>query len=179
MAVFGLILVLVLLAWGTGAQNLKYLWDTPSVIMVGVTTLGLVLFAGGRIPVMFKAVFARSASPEELRAGIEGWKKARIYSLAAAIFGGLIGLIIMLNNLNDPSQLGPGMAVALISFVYAMMVGFVFCLPLQVRLEAKLGASTDTTPFGSAVLAYIVGWMLGLTTFFVLLASFGSALSGR
>lgn len=168
MAILGLVLAVVFLLWGTGGQNLKYLFDPASFIMVGVTTLGLLLFAGGRIPAMFRAVFARSPSSEVLRAGIEGWKKARIYALSAGLLGGLVGLILMLDNLSEPSRIGPGMAVAVISGLYALGIAFVFCLPLQARLEDRLGESTDPSAFGSAVLYYLYGFFLCFSVFLVL-----------
>jgi chemotaxis protein MotA len=59
------------------------------------------------------------------------------YAPAFGMIGTLIGLILMLRHLDDPSKIGPGMAVALITTLYGVMgANFVF-LPLAEKLEAR------------------------------------------
>jgi chemotaxis protein MotA len=56
---------------------------------------------------------------------------------AFGMIGTLIGLVQMLRNLQDPSQIGTGMATALITTFYgAVMANLVF-LPLAGKLEAR------------------------------------------
>lgn len=45
-------------------------------------------------------------------------EKAGEYAPAWGMIGTLIGLVLMLNDLNDPATLGPQMAVALLTTFY-------------------------------------------------------------
>ncbi|MFW5962496.1 MAG: motility protein A [bacterium] len=56
---------------------------------------------------------------------------------AFGMIGTLIGLIQMLSVLDDPSQLGGGMAVALITTLYGAMAANLFFIPLAGKLETK------------------------------------------
>lgn len=62
-------------------------------------------------------------------------------SLAPAfgMIGTLIGLILLLQNLNDPSAIGPAMAVAIITTLYGMLVANVFFTPWANKLESQKG----------------------------------------
>ncbi|MEM1042265.1 MAG: MotA/TolQ/ExbB proton channel family protein [Bacteroidota bacterium] len=55
---------------------------------------------------------------------------AGLYAPAFGMIGTLIGLIQMLQNLNDPSAIGPAMAVAMITTFYGAFVANLIFLPL-------------------------------------------------
>src|SRR5690606_14121066 len=44
------------------------------------------------------------------------------YAPAFGMIGTLVGLVIMLQNMGDPSKLGPGMAVALLTTFYGALI---------------------------------------------------------
>lgn len=56
------------------------------------------------------------------------------YAPAFGMIGTLMGLIIMLGNMDDPDAIGPGMAVALITTLYGAIVANLFCLPFADKL---------------------------------------------
>ncbi|MFW5750992.1 MAG: motility protein A [Planctomycetota bacterium] len=56
---------------------------------------------------------------------------------AFGMIGTLIGLILMLQNLDDPSALGPGMAVALITTFYGAVIANLVFIPLAGKLGAR------------------------------------------
>ncbi|MCD0459822.1 motility protein A [Roseiconus lacunae] len=56
---------------------------------------------------------------------------------AFGMIGTLIGLVQMLRSLDDPSQIGGGMAVALLTTLYGALVANVVCIPLAGKLEAR------------------------------------------
>ena len=56
------------------------------------------------------------------------------FAPAFGMIGTLMGLIIMLGNMSDPSSIGPGMAVALITTLYGAIVANVFFLPFAEKL---------------------------------------------
>lgn len=68
--------------------------------------------------------------------------KKIIDSIAAAapafgMIGTLIGLVQMLRTLDDPSKIGGGMAVALLTTLYGAVIANLFCIPLAGKLEAR------------------------------------------
>jgi chemotaxis protein MotA len=56
---------------------------------------------------------------------------------AFGMVGTLIGLIQMLNKLDDPSQIGAGMAVAMVTTFYGAFVANLIFLPLAGKLENR------------------------------------------
>ncbi len=58
------------------------------------------------------------------------------YGPAFGMIGTLMGLIIMLGNMSDPSSIGSGMAVALITTLYGAIFSNLFCLPFADKLGA-------------------------------------------
>ncbi|QDV17006.1 Chemotaxis protein PomA [Gimesia panareensis] len=56
------------------------------------------------------------------------------YAPAFGMIGTLMGLIIMLGNMDDPEAIGPGMAVALITTLYGALVSNLFFLPFADKL---------------------------------------------
>ena len=92
------------------------------------------------------------ASPEQIRASLEtevsyidqrhasGKKIVDSCGAAAPAFGmigTLIGLVMMLRNLSDPSQIGAGMATALLTTLYGALIANVVCIPLAGKLETR------------------------------------------
>lgn len=57
---------------------------------------------------------------------------------AFGMIGTLVGLVQMLGNMEDPSAIGPAMAVALLTTLYGAVVSNLVCLPVSDKLIAKL-----------------------------------------
>ncbi|MCK4546793.1 MAG: MotA/TolQ/ExbB proton channel family protein [Candidatus Eisenbacteria sp.] len=68
------------------------------------------------------------------RRGQEMFKQMGKFAPAFGMMGTLIGLIAMLKNVNDPSAIGPGMAVALITTFYGTLVANLICIPIAGKL---------------------------------------------
>jgi chemotaxis protein MotA len=56
---------------------------------------------------------------------------------AMGMIGTLIGLVQMLQTLNDPSKIGPAMAVALLTTLYGAVLAFLVCNPIAAKLERR------------------------------------------
>lgn len=61
---------------------------------------------------------------------------------AFGMIGTLIGLVQMLRALDDPSQIGVGMATALLTTLYGALIANLFCLPMAGKLEARAQEET-------------------------------------
>ncbi|MCH2547960.1 MAG: MotA/TolQ/ExbB proton channel family protein [Alphaproteobacteria bacterium] len=62
-------------------------------------------------------------------------RKMAEVSPAMGLIGTLIGLVQMLGNLEDPSKIGPAMAVALLTTMYGAVLAYMFFSPLAAKLE--------------------------------------------
>ena len=56
---------------------------------------------------------------------------------AIGMLGTLIGLVQMLNTLDDPSSIGPAMAIALLTTLYGAFIAQLIALPLADKLQLK------------------------------------------
>jgi chemotaxis protein MotA len=62
-------------------------------------------------------------------------RKAAEFSPAMGLIGTLIGLVQMLGNLDDPTTIGPSMAVALLTTFYGAVLANMVFIPLASKLE--------------------------------------------
>ncbi|NQD66040.1 flagellar motor protein MotP [Bacillus haikouensis] len=63
--------------------------------------------------------------------------KAGEYAPAWGMIGTLIGLVLMLKNLNDPSSLGPNMAIALLTTLYGTLLANLVFIPMSSKLAMR------------------------------------------
>ncbi len=56
---------------------------------------------------------------------------------AFGMIGTLIGLVQMLQNMSDPSSIGPAMAVALLTTFYGAVIANVFTIPIATKLKQR------------------------------------------
>lgn len=61
------------------------------------------------------------------------------YAPAMGMIGTLIGLVIMLQNMSDPSKIGPGMAVAILTTLYGALLANTVFGPMSDRLARRSG----------------------------------------
>lgn len=66
-------------------------------------------------------------------------RRAADIAPAMGLIGTLVGLVQMLANLEDPSSIGPAMAVALLTTFYGAILGTVVLSPLAAKLERNSG----------------------------------------
>src|SRR5690625_6991987 len=64
-------------------------------------------------------------------------EKAGEYAPAWGMIGTLVGLVLMLNTLDDPATLGPSMAVALLTTLYGTVLANLVFIPMASNLENK------------------------------------------
>lgn len=59
------------------------------------------------------------------------------YAPAMGMIGTLIGLVQMLQNMSDPSSIGPAMAVALLTTFYGAVIANILCIPMAGKLKMR------------------------------------------
>lgn len=77
------------------------------------------------------SLVARHRAGQELLEGMAG------AAPAFGMIGTLIGLAQMLSTLDDPSKVGPGMAVALMTTLYGALIANLVALPLADKLKQR------------------------------------------
>lgn len=66
------------------------------------------------------------------------------YAPAMGMVGTLIGLVQMLQTMDDPAAIGPAMAVALLTTFYGAVIANVFCAPMAGKLKNRSASEVLT-----------------------------------
>ncbi|MBU9721097.1 MULTISPECIES: flagellar motor protein MotP [Bacillaceae] len=106
---------------------------------------GVMLAVDGIEPEVIKDIMMAEvvAMEERHRKGRLIIEKAGEYAPAWGMIGTLVGLVLMLQNLNDPATLGPNMAVALLTTLYGTLLANLVFIPMA----SKLAMSTEEEIF--------------------------------
>lgn len=80
------------------------------------------------------------AMDERHRSGAKIFSSLASAAPAMGMVGTLIGLVQMLQNMDDPSSIGPAMAVALLTTFYGALLANVVLTPLSGKLSHRNGA---------------------------------------
>ena len=96
----------------------------------------MALAADNRPPEVISAILQLEidAMEERHKIGIDVLNELGDSGPAMGMIGTLIGLVIMLQNLSDPSSIGPAMAVALLTTFYGALIANLFALPIKTKL---------------------------------------------
>ncbi len=86
---------------------------------------------------------AMDAEHQESLAASRVWEAAGGYSPTIGIIGAVLGLIHVMENLNDPSKLGGGIAVAFVATVYGVATANLVYLPIAAKLKRKLALALE------------------------------------
>lgn len=103
---------------------------------------GILLIVDGTDPDLVRAIMETElVSIEGRHKEVIGfWDTLGSMGPAWGMIGTLVGLVNMLYNMDDPSTLGPAMAVALITTLYGSLLANWICIPVANKLKADNGA---------------------------------------
>ena len=96
----------------------------------------------------------------------------RVLAIGTGLVGTIIGLVQMLQNMEDPSKIGPAMAVALLTAFYGIAWAELLLAPLINRLASRVTSSAPAgpRPANPSMLAALTIPVI-LAMFFVMIAS--------
>lgn len=99
---------------------------------------GIMLVVDGTDPELVRGIMETDLGCIEQRhkKSIAVWEKWGELGPAWGMIGTLIGLVDMLYHMDDPSTLGPAMAVALITTLYGSLLANWICTPVSNKLKA-------------------------------------------
>lgn len=69
--------------------------------------------------------------------GAEVFTSMGTFAPAMGMIGTLIGLVQMLQSMDDPSSIGPAMAVALLTTFYGSIMANIMCMPVAGKLKTR------------------------------------------
>lgn len=102
---------------------------------------GILLIVDGTDPELVRAIMETELISIEGRhkAKMGFWDALGAMGPAWGMIGTLVGLINMLNKMDDPSAIGPGMATALITTLYGSLLANWVCAPVSSKLKENNG----------------------------------------
>ena len=100
---------------------------------------GILLVVDGTDPELVRAIMETElvSMNDRHKSNIGFWEDVASMGPAWGMIGTLIGLILMLKNMNDPSSIGPSMAVALITTLYGSLLANWICTPVACKLKTN------------------------------------------
>jgi len=98
---------------------------------------GIMLIVDGTDPELVKSIMEADISSLELRhtRGISMMEQIGALAPAFGMLGTLIGLVIMLGGMDDPSAIGSGMSAALITTFYGSLIANAIAIPIANKLK--------------------------------------------
>ncbi len=100
---------------------------------------GIMLVVDGTDPELVRGIMETDLTCIEGRhkKTIAVWEKWAELGPAWGMIGTLIGLILMLNNMEDSSTIGPAMSVALVTTLYGSLVANWLCNPIASKMRVN------------------------------------------
>ena len=139
--------------------------DVNSILVVfGIVVGGsLFSFRSRDISAAFRLVWSKGPlDPEKAGAAKRVFQRLSNLAIGAGFIGALIGLVQMLSNLEDPTAIGPAMAVALLTQFYGLLLAeFVFA-PAASECEHRAFPASEVT---SGLQGLSLGKLLGFALF--------------
>ena len=104
----------------------------------GFCRLGLRLIVDGNNAIKVSDVLNLQIETVETRyrEQVKVWEAAGGYAPTIGILGAVLGLIHVMENLSDPTKLGPGIAVAFVATIYGVGLANLFFLPIANNLKS-------------------------------------------
>ena len=106
---------------------------------------GVLLIVDGTDPELVRGILETEMASidDRHKKNITFWLDLAGMGPAWGMIGTLIGLILMLQDMNDPSSIGPSMAVALITTLYGSLLANWICTPVAQKLNVNNSAEMD------------------------------------
>lgn len=100
---------------------------------------GIMLVVDGTDPELVRGILETELTclEERHKKVISLWEKWAELGPAWGMIGTLIGLVNMLNNMEDASSIGPSMAVALITTLYGSIIANWLCNPVATKMKVN------------------------------------------
>ncbi len=101
--------------------------------------LGLEAVSDGSDPVLVRDLMETQLEQIEgqVTRASKVWESAGGYTPTVGIIGAVLGLIQVMENLDNPEMLGPGIAVAFVATIYGVGAANLYFIPLSSKIKLK------------------------------------------
>lgn len=172
----------VVLSIGSGNDPVGRFLNVPSALIVVVIPLLILLSIYGWAGIVDAWLWvARTPTPgKTAEDAVTFFQLAAGFALATGFLGTLVGLCTMLANMDDPAQIGPGLAMVLLAQLYGVFIAVV-CISIGAYIARRhhCVATAKAVGFRAASVAgitTIAGLFTVLISFCILLLSFTSGI---
>ena len=109
---------------------------------------GILLIVDGTDPDLVRGIMETElvSTEDRHKNKISFWDTLGSMGPAWGMIGTLIGLVNMLYEMDDPSSIGPSMAVALITTLYGSLLANWICAPVAAKLKANNSTASFSLP---------------------------------
>lgn len=126
-----------------GFSSIAWFIDLPSLILIVMILIpGLLIMGEWKDFIKSFSVGVKPYNLLELKNIIEAVGAAQKLTIYGALFAIIISGILLMGRLDDPSTIGPNLAVCFLSGFYAVIIEF-FLLPLRLNAERKMNEEMD------------------------------------
>ncbi len=128
-------------SWGIAA--VVWFLDLPSLLLIALIFIpGLLIMGQWKDFLKAFSVGIRPYSLLELKNIIGAVDAAQKLTVYAALFAIIISGVLVMGRLDDPSTIGPNLAVCFLAGLYAVIIEFLL-LPLRLNAERKMNEEMD------------------------------------
>lgn len=140
---FLVIFLFSVLLGGWGLSAISWFLDLPSLSLIAFVLFpGLLIMGAWNDFIKAFSVGIKPFSLLQLKNIVEAVGAAQKLTVYGALFAIIISGVLIMGRLNDPSTLGPNLAVCFLSGFYAVIIEFLL-LPLRLNAERKMNEEMD------------------------------------
>jgi flagellar motor component MotA len=151
--------------------------DIPSAVLVVLTpaTILFAVYGWAGVVDAFAWIFRRPTPGKPAREAAVFFQLAAAFALAGGFLATMVGMVLMLANMDDVSMIGSGMALTLLSQLYGVFLAVLF-IALAAYVTRRHNDSVDGTPVarraaGVAGITTIAGTLTVLVVFGIMMLS--------
>ncbi|MBR5979268.1 MAG: hypothetical protein IK029_00570 [Oscillospiraceae bacterium] len=132
-----------LLMCSKGFSAILWFIDLPSLILIALVFIpGLLIMGEWKDFIRSFSVGIRQYSLLELKNIIEAVGAAQKLAIYGALFAMITSGIFIMGSIDDPSKLGPNLAVCFLTGFYTVIIEFLL-MPLRLNAEHKMNEEMD------------------------------------
>lgn len=140
---FILVFMLNVLGGSWGMSAIYWFLDFPSLLLIVLIFVpGLLIMGEWKNFLKAFSVGIKPYSLLELKNIIGAVDAAQKLTIYAALFAIIISGVLVMGRLDDPSTIGPNLAVCFLAGLYAVIIEFLL-LPLRLNAERKMNEEMD------------------------------------
>ena len=123
----------------SGGTIMSYI-DIPSIIFIVIFPFIFVsiIFGFKEMSLAFSVSFKKDVENDKLKKALNIFKTYGKTTWITGFIAVLIGLVAILENVDDKMKLGPNLALALVSLLYCGIINVIIIIPFTILIKKKL-----------------------------------------